>query len=104
MAPISECFVWAWLPGQTDPVPVGVLEDHWDEAADFARLTQTERLAFWGAQILNPAASYRLQAPSRHVAQPKRWAGSLRVQRSRWLMMFIMLRLVTYRVGCICRT
>jgi serine/threonine-protein kinase HipA len=54
---------------------VGVIEDHWDEAADFARLTQAERLAFWGTQILNPAASYRLQAPSRHVAQPRDGRG-----------------------------
>jgi len=33
-----------------------VIHSEWDDAADAARLTQAERHALWGRQILNPYA------------------------------------------------
>jgi serine/threonine-protein kinase HipA len=40
---------------------VNVIRSEWEEAADFARLTQAERQQLWGQQILNP---YALQVPA----------------------------------------
>lgn len=73
----TRAYVWVWLPGATEPVVAGVLEASgdiiyfnygrsylarpdavplWSDAADVARLTEAERLALWGRQILNPFA------------------------------------------------
>ncbi len=35
-----------------------VIRDHWDDAADAARLSTAERESMWGRQILNPFALY----------------------------------------------
>ena len=36
---------------------VSAVRDHWDEAAEHARLTQADKEFLWGRQILNPAAT-----------------------------------------------
>lgn len=37
---------------------IDVIETGWDEAADLARLTESQRSYLWHRQVLNPAASY----------------------------------------------
>ena len=37
---------------------VDVIEKHWTEAADLARLTESQRNYLWHRQVLNPYASY----------------------------------------------
>ena len=37
---------------------VEVIQKHWAEAADLARLTESQRNYLWHRQVLNPYASY----------------------------------------------
>ena len=41
---------------------------HWNDAADFARLSNTDRKALWGRQFLNPAASREYLEPVKETA------------------------------------
>lgn len=43
------------------------ITDNWDDAADFARLSASDRNALFGRQFLHPAASYGMSAPVRQA-------------------------------------
>ena len=47
------------------------IRDHWDDAADRARLTSAQRDALFGRQILNPATRHGWQTPRRGTFSPR---------------------------------
>lgn len=46
------------IGGGSSSAAVEVIQKHWAEAADLARLTESQRNYLWHRQILNPYASY----------------------------------------------
>jgi serine/threonine-protein kinase HipA len=59
------------------------IADNWNDAADFARLSASDRNALFGRQFLHPAASYGMSIPTRkHAASSTYSIRSHKLHRS----------------------